>query len=100
MTDQTYPVQHEKSQTRGRFFISTEKLLAEMTYSRSSAHLVIVDHTFVDPSQRGQGLGQILMIELIGWARATQTRIMPLCPFAKAQFDKHPEYGDVLAGNH
>lgn len=96
----SHPVQHEEKQNRGRFFISGEKLLAEMTYSRSSEQLVIVDHTFVDPSQRGQGLGQILMVQLIAWARASHTRIMPLCPFAKAQFDKHPEYGDVLAGNH
>jgi predicted GNAT family acetyltransferase len=96
----SHSVHHEESHNRGRFFISTELLLAEMTYSRSSDTLVIVDHTFVDPSQRGQGLGQILMVELIAWARASHTRIMPLCPFAKAQFDKHPEYGDVLAGNN
>ncbi|MBA3516700.1 MAG: N-acetyltransferase, partial [Rhizobiales bacterium] len=30
-------------------------------------------------------------------ARGEDFKIYPLCPFAAAQFRKHPEYGDVLS---
>jgi predicted GNAT family acetyltransferase len=70
--------------------------VAEMTYSRTNPTMVIVDHTHVDPSLSGQGVGRELLNALVQWARSTGTRVVPLCPFAKAQFDKDPSLRDVL----
>ena len=95
-TDQ---VIHEETERGGRFLIgNAAKPDAEMTYSRSNAQLIIIDHTGVDPSRRGQGLGQVLLAELIDWVRGAGIKVIPLCPFAKAQIDKTPDYHDVLAG--
>ena len=32
----------------------------------------------------------------MAWARETKTKVVALCPFAKAQFDKDPSIRDVL----
>ncbi len=92
-----HTIQHQEQDAKGAFYIETHgQRLAEMTYSRTNATMIIVDHTEVDPSLSGQGVGRELLGALVQWARATGTKVMPLCPFAKAQFDKDPTLRDVL----
>lgn len=91
------PIQHEESGTRGAFFLAEDdRRLAEMTYSRTNASLIVIDHTEVDPSLGGQGVGRRLLITLVDWARSTNTKVVPVCPFAKAQFDRDASLRDVL----
>ena len=68
-----------------------------MTYSRSNASLISIDHTGVDPSLGGQGVARSLLNALVQWARATGTKVIPICTYAKAQFDKDTSIRDVLA---
>jgi predicted GNAT family acetyltransferase len=92
------PISHEESGHRGAFFYQQDgKRLAEMTYSRANASLVIIDHTEVDASLGGQGVGRQLLDAAVKWARETHTKVMATCPFAKAQFEKDPTIRDVLA---
>jgi len=67
-----------------------------MTYSRANAALVIIDHTEVDDSLRGQGVARRLLDAAVGWARQTQTKVMATCPYALAQFARDPSIRDVL----
>lgn len=69
---------------------------AEMTFSRANPALIIVDHTFVPDSMRGKGVGVAIAAHVIADARARGFKIVPLCPFLSAQFDRHPEWADVL----
>jgi len=93
-----YTIAHEEHGHRGAFFLEQDgKRLAEMTYSRANASLVIIDHTEVDASLGGQGVGRQLLDAAVRWARETQTKVMATCPYAKAQFDKDPTIRDVLA---
>ncbi|WP_371823374.1 GNAT family N-acetyltransferase [Paracoccus sp. Z118] len=41
-------------------------------------------------------MGQALVRRAVEDARAGGRSIVPLCPFAKAQFQRHPEWHDVL----
>lgn len=103
---QTYPplrttmphtIHHRELDAKGAFYIEHNgQRLAEMTYSRTNATMVIVDHTEVDTSLSGQGVGRALLSALVQWARTTNTKVVPLCPFAKAQFDKDGSLRDVL----
>lgn len=84
---------------RGRFELVNEEgtPLGEMTFSRAGPDLVIVDHTAVDDSLRGQGGGRRLFDAMVVWARQTGTRVTATCPFARSMFDRVPESRDVLA---
>jgi predicted GNAT family acetyltransferase len=91
-------IAHEESGHRGAFYFEQDgKRLAEMTYSRANASLVIIDHTEVDASLGGKGVGRQLLDAAVKWARETKTKVMATCPFAKAQFEKDPSIRDVLA---
>lgn len=93
-----HTIQHHENDAKGAFYIEANgQRLAEMTYSRTNATLVIVDHTEVDASLGGQGVGRELLGALVQWGRTTGTTVVPLCPFAKAQFDKVAAFRDVLA---
>ncbi|MEV8467206.1 GNAT family N-acetyltransferase [Fluviibacterium sp. DFM31] len=70
---------------------------AELTWSKLGAHQIILDHTGVPDVYRGQGIGAALVAHAVAEARAAGLKITPLCPFAAAQFRKHPDWADVLA---
>jgi predicted GNAT family acetyltransferase len=70
---------------------------AELTFSRANPRLVIADHTGAPDSMRGMGVAKALVERLIADARAEGFRIMPLCPFVKAQFERHPDWSDLRA---
>lgn len=93
----TLPVAMETEGPKGRYFIEAPGgITAEMTFSRASETLIIIDHTEVPDIFRGTGTGVRLVEALIADAREAGTKIIPLCPFAAAQFKRHPEWGDVL----
>ena len=83
--------------SKGRYSLrSAEGAVAEMTFSNAGEHLMIIDHTAVPDAFRGQGVGLRLVTRAVEDARVVSKKIIPLCPFAAAQFRKHPEWADVL----
>jgi predicted GNAT family acetyltransferase len=86
----------ERGSSGGRWVASLDGHAAEMTYSRASASLIIIDHTEVPDALRGRGVGAVLVRRAVEDARREGFRILPLCPFAKSQFERHPEWRDVL----
>lgn len=72
------------------FFKQDGKKLAEMTFSLAGDSLMIIDHTEVDESLRGQGVGRKLLDRLLQYSDNESRKIMPLCPYAKSVFDKEP----------
>ncbi len=90
-------VEREDGASRGRYRIVVDKAEAEMTYSRAGDRLIIIDHTEIPSALRGRKIGERLVRQAVDDARREGIAIVPLCPFAKAQFDRHPEWRDVLA---
>lgn len=92
-------IELEETASGGRYYLPEAGTddLAELTFSRASDKLVIADHTYVPDRYRGQGVGNKLLDRLLADAREKGFRIMPLCPFVKAQFAKHPEWSDLLS---
>lgn len=90
-------MEFEKSENR--FYKNNEegKMIAEVTYVPAGDTKVILDHTFVDPSLRGQGIAGQLVKRVVDEMRVEGKKIVPLCPFAKAEFDRKPEYKDIEA---
>ena len=81
----------------GAYRLQSEGSVAEMTFSRAGAKMIIIDHTEVAAALRGRGIGDLLVARAVRDAREQGLKIFPLCPFAAAQFRKHPEYADVLS---
>ncbi len=91
-------IAREQGPSKGRYTATLDGHTAEMTYSRAGEKLVIIDHTGVPDALRGRHVGQALVARGVQDARAEGRKIMPLCPFAKSQFARHPEWADVLQG--
>ncbi|TNB47857.1 N-acetyltransferase [Martelella lutilitoris] len=89
-------IHEEKTASGGRYFTNVDGHEAEMTYSRASANLVIIDHTGVPDALRGKGVGQALAEHAVEAAREGGWKIIPLCPFFKALSIRHGEWQDVL----
>lgn len=87
----------EETDSKGRYLHRADDgAEAEMTFSKAGEHLLIIDHTEVPDAFRGQGVGVLLVARAVEDARLSGKKIMPLCPFAAAQFRRHPEWADVL----
>lgn len=93
-----YDITREEGDTKGRYATVVDGHEAEMTYSRAGTATIIIDHTGVPDALRGRGVGQALVRRGVEDARTEGRRIVPLCPFAKAQIARHPEWQDVLQG--
>lgn len=93
-------IARELTPTKGRYVgrASNIEEEAELTFSRVNPHLIIADHTFVPESMRGTGMGKALVERLIADAREEGLKIIPLCPYVKAQYLRHPEWADVMQG--
>jgi uncharacterized protein len=86
----------EETDSKGRYFIEAQGAVAESTFTKIGARQIIIDHTEVPDVFRGQGTGLRLITRAVEDARAAGKTIIPLCPFAAAQFRRHPEWADVL----
>jgi len=82
---------------KGRYVHVAGSDEAEMTFVKVGDTQIIIDHTEVPPVFRGQGIGEALVTRAVEDARKKGLKIRPLCPFAAAQFRRHPEWSDVLA---
>lgn len=90
-------IEHRQLGSKGSYFIDlNESRVAEMTYSIAGSDRIIIDHTEVDDAHRGEGLGEILVRRAVDDARTEGIIIVPLCPFARAIFNKNQELRDVL----
>lgn len=90
-------IKHEDTGHKGRFYLEIDgNIKALMTYSHAGHDKIIIDHTEVDESLKGQGIGYSLVQAAVNYARDKQIKILPLCPFAAAVFKKKSDYSDVL----
>ncbi len=82
---------------KGMFYIEQDgKILAEMSYVWADKK-IIIDHTDVSDVLAGKGIGKQLLRKAVTFSRDKNIKVIPLCPFAKAMFDKTEEFRDVLA---
>jgi uncharacterized protein len=98
MSNKIVDISYEDHPTKGRFVVRIDGVEGEgeLTTSKVTDHLIIADHTFVPETMRGTGAGSALVNRLVEDARAKGQRIVPLCPFVRAQSLRHPEWADVI----
>lgn len=75
--------------------ISDELQAGKMNLAMTGGRLAVF-HTEVYPEFEGKGFAKLMLSELVRYAREKELKIIPLCPFVNAQFQRHPaEYEDV-----
>lgn len=80
------------------FYIGEQdKKDAEIHYVPTGKDKIIVDHTFVSDSLRGQGVGEALVKRIVEFAREEGKKIIPSCSFVKGKIEHNEDYHDVLA---
>jgi len=98
MTDEPL-IGFEETAGKGRYVVrGAQGAEAQMTFTKIGLSQIIIDHTEVPDAFRGQGIGVKLVQRAVEDARSSGKKIIPLCPFAAAQFRRHPEWADVLKG--
>ena len=90
-------IQHKLVGGKGIFYVGQDgAMLAEMVYTKPSEDKMIIEHTGVDDSLAGKGVGKQLLNAAVDYSLKHNIKIIPLCPFAKSVFDKVVEIRDVL----
>ncbi len=84
----------------GRVYYENEQqeVLAEVTYSHLGGGVVDIDHTFVSPTLRGQGIAGQLMEALATDLRTNGLKATASCSYAVAWLEKNrAAYADIIA---
>ena len=87
----------EFRQEPGRIFSLDEsgRLLAEVTFPQREG-VAEIDHTFVDPSLRGQGVAGQLLRAVADTLRQDGRKARATCSYAIHWFETHPEEQNLL----
>ncbi|WP_299672649.1 GNAT family N-acetyltransferase [uncultured Polaribacter sp.] len=88
---------HDDNHKKGEFYILKDiKKIAAITYTWAGNDKIIIDHTEVDESLKGQKIGYKLVEKVVTFARNKKIKILPLCPFANYVLHKNSNYKDIL----
>jgi len=83
---------------KGRFVLSEEgKEAGEMTFVWDGENKIVVEHTYVGKEYGGKGYAKQLMKKAVAFARENEVKIVPVCSFVEAMFEKDQSIHDVLA---
>jgi predicted GNAT family acetyltransferase len=85
---------------RGAFVIEEGiERLAEMEIGIVGDNLTVF-HTEVDDKLKGQGVASQLLAAMVAYARKNNKKVIALCPYVSAQFQRHPDqYADIWNQN-
>ncbi len=92
---------HEQHETDGEFLIENTdgENAGSLFYTLFGNTRIIIQHTEVSHELQGTGASTKLIDAVADFARLTNKKIVPVCPFAKGYMNKKKEkYVDVLVG--
>ena len=73
------------------------KLLAEIRFPENNG-VATITRTFVDPSLRGQGVAEQLILRALTQIQKSNWQIAATCSYAVAWLQRHPEHPVVNTG--
>lgn len=88
----------EDGPRHGRYIARIDGIEAEgeITFTHRGPGIISADHTGVPDDMGGKGVAKALLNFLLEDARESGFRIIPLCPFVRAQYARHPEWSDLF----
>jgi predicted GNAT family acetyltransferase len=70
--------------------------LLHVTFPLHDTGVVNINHTFVDPSLRGQGFASKMMHETMKFLQSKDLKVVATCPYAVVWLKKHKEYETMI----
>ncbi len=92
----TLEVTREDGPRHGRYVARSPEGEGELTYTHRGPGVISADHTGVPDAMSGQGVGRALIDAMLADAKAEGFRVIPICPYVRAQYAKHPEWADLF----
>lgn len=82
----------------GRFELHVDgDIVSVADYSAPEDEVVTISHVTTDPDLRGNGFATALMDGVLDQLRASDRKIVPVCPFAARHVRDNPQHQDLLA---
>lgn len=69
---------------------------AEITFTHRGPDLISADHTGAPEELKGTGVAAAMVDFLVADARERGCKVIPLCPYVRARYARHPEWRDVF----
>jgi len=70
---------------------------AYIAFTHREPGIISADHTIAPDSLKGTGAALALVEHFVADARARSFKVLPYCPYVRAQYRKHPEWADAFA---
>ena len=68
-----------------------------LEYNRPEVGVMQIEYVEVSPELRGSGFGRQLVQKAADFARESNLRIVPICPYARAVIHRDPAMSQLLA---
>ena len=75
------------------------QIIGQVTFVRIGMDKLMIDYTGVATPHRGKNIGLTLVRHVADMARSQHRRVITICPFARAMFNKYPEFDDIRLMN-
>jgi hypothetical protein len=86
-----------RNDERQRYELTVDGELVGIADFVVNGDVVVLPHTEIDRSQRGRGLGAVLVKGALDDARAQGRTVIPSCWYVREYLAGHPEDADLLA---
>jgi predicted GNAT family acetyltransferase len=90
--DQNLMTNTEKS----RLELEIDNNTAFIDYRLSGSRLYLI-HTEVPPLLEGKGVGKAIVQKALQYAKDSDLKIVPICPFVQAYLKRHTEWTNIIA---
>lgn len=95
--DDSLVAQHEIEKCR--FIVPSDPESAVIEYRMGPGQMeMVIDHTYVPESLRGQGVAAILTKAALAYARASNLKVLPVCSYVDVYMKRFSEWADLRVG--
>jgi uncharacterized protein len=73
-----------------------DTVVGQLTYRTDGDGVIDLQHTLVDPDQRGRGIAGLLVAQALTHVRERSWRIRPSCSYVQRYLREHPGDQDLV----
>ena len=91
-------ITREDGERKGRYAARIDGIdaVGEIEFTYSGAGIISANHTRVPEAMGGRGVAGALLNSMLEDARTNGFKIVPVCPYVRGQYAKHPEWADLF----